>query len=44
MRALLEQGLASKSELLALVAEERARIGGPATRELRHTDVSEAAA
>ena len=32
MRALLEAGLATKEELLALVAEERASISGPATR------------
>ena len=41
MRAILEQGLASKDELLKLVAEERSRIDGPATRSLRYTDVSE---
>jgi alkylhydroperoxidase/carboxymuconolactone decarboxylase family protein YurZ len=44
MRGLLEQGLATKEELLELVAQERARIAGPATRELHYADVSEAAA
>jgi hypothetical protein len=34
MRALLESGQASKAELLALVAAERARVSGPATREI----------
>ena len=33
MRALLETGVVSKEELLALVASERARASGPATRE-----------
>ena len=41
MKAILEQGLASKDELLKLVAEERSRIDGPATRTLRYADVSE---
>jgi hypothetical protein len=31
MRALLETGAATKEELLALVAEERAIVSGPAT-------------
>jgi hypothetical protein len=44
MRALLEQGLATKDELLKLVAEERCRIAGPATRSLDYADVSEAPA
>jgi hypothetical protein len=34
MRALLDAGLASQSELLALVAEERTALGGPATGTL----------
>jgi hypothetical protein len=34
MRALLDDGRATPAELLAVVAEERARIGGPATREV----------
>jgi hypothetical protein len=34
MRALLESGQASKQELLALVAAERTKVGGPATREI----------
>jgi hypothetical protein len=41
MRAILEQGLASKEELLRLVAEERSRIDGPAMRTLSYADVSE---
>lgn len=34
MRALLESGQATKQELLVLVAEERAEVSGPATREI----------
>jgi hypothetical protein len=34
MRALLDGGLASKQELLELVAAERSRVRGPATREM----------
>lgn len=34
MRAMLDLGVVSKHELLALVAAERARVSGPATREL----------
>ena len=34
MRVLLETGIADKQELLALVAEERVRAGGPATVSL----------
>ncbi|MFT3763932.1 MAG: hypothetical protein QM820_00160 [Minicystis sp.] len=34
MRALLESGHATKQELLELVASERARVSGPATREI----------
>ena len=34
MRALLECGHASKTELLALVAEQRERVNGPATQTL----------
>jgi hypothetical protein len=34
MRALLDSGLATKQELLELVAAERARVNGPATREM----------
>ena len=41
MKAILEHGVASKDELLKLVAEERRRIDGPATRTLRYPDVSE---
>ena len=39
MRVLLETGLASKAELLALVAEEREAREGPATGEI-HADVA----
>jgi len=41
MRAILEQGLATQDELLKIVAEERCRVDGPATRSLRYSDVSE---
>jgi hypothetical protein len=34
MRVLLETGVATKSELLALVSDERSRSDGPATRSL----------
>jgi len=34
MRALLESGVTDKSELLALVAEEREAVDGPATATL----------
>lgn len=37
MRVLLETGIANKSELLALVAEERTKVDGPATTTLRAT-------
>ena len=37
MRALLECGIADKTELLRLVAEERAVVSGPATLELTTT-------
>lgn len=35
MRVLLETGMASQHELLALVAEQRAAVSGPATSEVR---------
>jgi hypothetical protein len=35
MRVLLETGVADKRELLALVAEERTRVEGPATTTLQ---------
>jgi len=35
MRALLESGMATKEELLAVVAEERTRADGPATAEVK---------
>ena len=38
MRALLDGGLASKEELLTLVAEEREAASGPATRTLELAD------
>jgi hypothetical protein len=44
MRALLESGQATKAELLAIVAVERARVSGPATRELAVETASEIAA
>lgn len=34
MRALLESGQATKDELLAIVAEERTALSGPATRTM----------
>jgi hypothetical protein len=34
MRALLDANLVDKSELLAVVAEERAHVDGPATTEI----------
>jgi hypothetical protein len=34
MRVLLETGLSDRRELLALVAEERERVSGPATQEM----------
>jgi hypothetical protein len=34
MRVLLETGVATKSELLALVSDERSRSDGPATRSV----------
>ncbi len=36
MRAILEAGHASQKELLALVAEERAAVRGPATRQVEY--------
>lgn len=44
MRALLESGQATKQELLELVATERARVSGPATREVAMESASEIAA
>jgi hypothetical protein len=44
MRAMLESGQASKQELLELVARERARVSGPATREIAAESASEIAA
>src|SRR5207249_9538264 len=41
MRALLESGQVSKGELLALVAEQRARVAGPATRTVVLDDADE---
>ena len=38
MRAMLECGWAQRDELLRLVAEERARIHGPATAEVLFTE------
>jgi hypothetical protein len=36
MRAMLDQGVSTKAELLAVVATERERFAGPALRELDH--------
>jgi hypothetical protein len=44
MRALLDSGLATKQELLELVAAERARMHGPATREVLLDTAAEIAA
>lgn len=44
VRALLESGHASKQELLELVALERARVSGPATREIAAESAGEIAA
>lgn len=44
MRALLESGQATKEELLELVAAERARVSGPATREMVLDTATEIAA
>jgi hypothetical protein len=44
MRALLESGHATKQELLELVALERARVSGPATRELAAESAADIAA
>jgi hypothetical protein len=38
MRALLDTGFATKTELLALVAQEREQISGPATRSTLDLD------
>lgn len=44
MCVLLESGMCSKAELLALVASERARASGPATREVALESASGVAA
>lgn len=44
MRALLEGGQATKQELLELVAAERAKVSGPATREIGSEAAGEIAA
>jgi alkylhydroperoxidase/carboxymuconolactone decarboxylase family protein YurZ len=44
MRALLESGHATKQELLELVALARARVSGPATRELAAESAADIAA
>ena len=44
MRALLESGQATKTELLELVARERALVSGPALREIAIDPASEIAA
>lgn len=42
MRALLDSGMASKEELLQLVASKRVQVDGPATREVRLDEVAAA--
>jgi len=42
MRAVLETGCATKGELLAIVAAERERSGGPAMRDLSDAATSDA--
>jgi hypothetical protein len=44
MRALLDSGMASKQELLQLVAAKRGEVDGPATREVHLDEVESAAA
>ncbi len=44
MCVLLESGMCTKAELLALVTAERARASGPATREVALDPASEIAA
>jgi hypothetical protein len=44
MRALLESGHATKQELLELVALERTRVSGPATREIAAESAADIAA
>jgi hypothetical protein len=44
MRALLDLGIATRNELLELVATERERLNGPAIRVLDHLDRDEVAA
>jgi len=44
MRALLDSGMASKQELLDLVASKRHQVDGPATREIHLDEIESAAA
>jgi hypothetical protein len=44
MRALIEAQLATRDELLRLVAEERARVDGPALGYVSYGETSEASA
>ncbi|HQP37651.1 MAG TPA: hypothetical protein PLI95_20845 [Polyangiaceae bacterium] len=44
MRALLDSGLASKQELLDIVANKRRQVDGPATREIHLDEIESAAA
>jgi hypothetical protein len=44
MRALLDSGLASKQELLQIVAAKRGEVDGPATREIHLDEIESAAA
>lgn len=44
MRALLETGLATKDELLAMVRDQRQLVDGPSTREVAFEEAETAAA
>lgn len=43
MRGMIETGVATKSELLAFVAQERHSVDGPATRVVTRDETTEAA-
>ena len=44
MRALLEGGIATRDEIMALVREQRAALDGPATKEVHLDEIESAAA
>ena len=44
MKGLLQAGIVSQPELLSIVAEERGRVAGPATRLVRLDDIPRASA